>query len=132
MSNEARERGTVARTRTHRTAPSRVHGAAAPAKARHPERRPAGGTDRRRVADAPAAPQRRNAATPLARRSAQQVRRAPALQMTFRAGNPRRRLIMLFVGSALVFVAVVLRVTFLQTAGSQSLVAAGKAQRVSE
>jgi cell division protein FtsI (penicillin-binding protein 3) len=54
------------------------------------------------------------------------------MQMTFRAGNPRRRLIALFVGSVLVFVAVILRVTFLQTAGSQSLVAAGRAQRVSE
>jgi cell division protein FtsI (penicillin-binding protein 3) len=52
--------------------------------------------------------------------------------MTFRAGNPRRRLLVVFIGSIAVFVAVILRVTFLQTAGSESLVAAGRAQRVSE
>ena len=38
----------------------------------------------------------------------------------------------MFVISVLLFAAVVARVAFLQTAGSESLVAAGKAQRVSE
>lgn len=52
--------------------------------------------------------------------------------MTFRAGNTRRRLVAVFVISMLLFLAVVARVAFLQTAGSDSLVAAGKAQRVSE
>ena len=52
--------------------------------------------------------------------------------MTFRAGEPRRRLVAVFVISVLLFGAVVARVAFLQTAGSESLVAAGKAQRVSE
>jgi cell division protein FtsI (penicillin-binding protein 3) len=52
--------------------------------------------------------------------------------LTFRAGDTRRRLVAVFVISVLLFVAVVARVAFLQTAGSDSLVAAGKAQRVSE
>jgi len=54
------------------------------------------------------------------------------INLTFRAGNTRRRLVAVFVISVLLFVAVVARVAFLQTAGSDSLVAAGKAQRVSE
>lgn len=54
------------------------------------------------------------------------------INLTFRAGNTRRRLVAVFVISVLFFVAVVARVAFLQTAGSDSLVAAGKAQRVSE
>ncbi len=52
--------------------------------------------------------------------------------MTFRAGDTRRRLVAVFIISVLLFGAVVARVAFLQTAGSDSLVAAGKAQRVSE
>ena len=54
------------------------------------------------------------------------------INLTFRAGDTRRRLVAVFVISVLLFVAVVARVAFLQTAGSDSLVAAGKAQRVSE
>ena len=54
------------------------------------------------------------------------------INLTFRAGDSRRRLVAVFVISVLLFVAVVARVAFLQTAGSDSLVAAGKAQRVSE
>lgn len=54
------------------------------------------------------------------------------INLTFRAGDTRRRLVAVFVISVLLFVAVVARVAFLQTAGSGSLVAAGKAQRVSE
>ena len=54
------------------------------------------------------------------------------INLTFRAGDSRRRLLAVFVISVLLFVAVVARVAFLQTAGSDSLVAAGKAQRVSE
>ncbi len=60
-------------------------------------------------------------------------RRQPAgFTVSFRAGEPRRRLVAVFVLSVLLFGAVVARVAFLQTAGSDSLVAAGKAQRVSE
>ncbi len=54
------------------------------------------------------------------------------INLTFRAGDSRGRLVAVFVISVLLFVAVVARVAFLQTAGSESLVAAGKAQRVSE
>ena len=54
------------------------------------------------------------------------------INLTFRAGDTRRRLVAVFVISVLLFAAVVARVAFLQTAGSDSLVAAGKAQRVSE
>lgn len=56
----------------------------------------------------------------------------PALRMTFRAGNPRSRLLAVFLGSIVLFSIVIARVAFLQTAGSNSLVAAGRAQRVSE
>ncbi len=52
--------------------------------------------------------------------------------MHFRSGDPRRRLQLVFVVSMLLFLAVIGRVVFLQTAGSDSLVAAGRAQRVSE
>ena len=63
-----------------------------------------------------------------------QTKRAtkPGVTLTFRAGDTRRRLVAVFVLSVLLFVAVVARVAFLQTVGSDSLVAAGKAQRVSE
>ncbi len=54
------------------------------------------------------------------------------INLTFRAGDTRRRLVAVFVISVLLFAAVIARVAFLQTAGSDSLVAAGKAQRVSE
>jgi len=52
--------------------------------------------------------------------------------MHFRSGDPRRRLQLVFVVSMLLFLAVIGRVVFLQTAGSDSLVAAGRAQRVTE
>jgi len=54
------------------------------------------------------------------------------ISLTFRAGDTRKRLVAVFVITVLLFAAVVARVAFLQTAGSDSLVAAGKAQRVSE
>jgi len=54
------------------------------------------------------------------------------INLTFRAGDTRKRLVAVFVITVLLFAAVVARVAFLQTAGSDSLVAAGKAQRVSE
>ncbi|MBI4883271.1 MAG: penicillin-binding protein 2 [Actinobacteria bacterium] len=50
----------------------------------------------------------------------------------YRAGDPRRRLQVVFVVAVLLFAAVIGRVAFLQTAGSDDLRAAGKAQRVSE
>ena len=52
--------------------------------------------------------------------------------MQFRSGDPRRRLQVVFVVSMLLFLAVIGRVVFLQTAGSNALLAAGRAQRVSE
>jgi len=52
--------------------------------------------------------------------------------MSFTAGDTRRRLVAVFIISVVLFSAVVARVAFLQTAGSDSLRAAGKAQRVSE
>ena len=83
-------------------------------------------TDRRRKVAAPA-PRRDS------RRRAKPARhRAAGVTLTFRAGDPRRRLVAVFVVATLLFLAVVARVAFLQTAGSDSLLAAGKAQRVSE
>ncbi|MGB8860687.1 MAG: penicillin-binding protein 2, partial [Ilumatobacteraceae bacterium] len=72
-------------------------------------------------------------ARPLQKRVKKTKRQQPAgYTMTFRAGEPRRRLVAVFIISVLLFGAVVARVAFLQTAGSDSLVAAGKAQRTSE
>lgn len=70
---------------------------------------------------------------PMQKRVAKRKRQQPAgFAMTFRAGDTRRRLVAVFVISVVLFGAVVARVAFLQTAGSDSLVAAGRAQRVSE
>jgi hypothetical protein len=81
-------------------------------------------------------PRRQVATTPPPRTRHRRVksarRRAPGITMTFRAGEPRKRLVAVFVVATLLFLAVVARVAFLQTAGSDSLRAAGKAQRVSE
>lgn len=52
--------------------------------------------------------------------------------MTFRAGDPRRRLLFVFALSALLFLAVIARVVILQTVGSDALLEAGRAQRVTE
>jgi len=68
---------------------------------------------------------------PLQKRVTKQ-RRTSGIVLTFRAGDPRKRLVAIFVISMLLFAAVVARVAFLQTAGSDSLVAAGRAQRVTE
>lgn len=54
------------------------------------------------------------------------------MTLTFRAGDSRRRLVAVFIVAMLLFVAVVGRVAYLQTTGSDSLRAAGKAQRTSE
>jgi cell division protein FtsI (penicillin-binding protein 3) len=58
--------------------------------------------------------------------------KSPAFRLSFRAGSTRRRLVAVFVISMLLFGAVIARVAYLQTVGSDSLLAAGKAQRVSE
>ena len=60
------------------------------------------------------------------------ARRENAIVMTFRAGNPRRRLIAVFVASLVLFVVVIGRVVYLQTAGADALRAAGYEQRVTE
>jgi cell division protein FtsI (penicillin-binding protein 3) len=52
--------------------------------------------------------------------------------ITFRAGDTRRRLLAVFIVSVIILVAVIVRVVYLQTAGSDRLVAAGKAQRTTE
>ena len=57
---------------------------------------------------------------------------APAFKINFRAGNTRRRLVAVFVISMLLFAAVIARVAYLQTVGGDTLVEAGRAQRVSE
>ncbi len=73
----------------------------------------------------------RRGARPLQRRQRKaQPPRTVALHFT--AGNPRRRLVALFVVSLVLFVAVIGRVAYLQTFGSESLLAAGRAQRVTE
>jgi cell division protein FtsI (penicillin-binding protein 3) len=56
-------------------------------------------------------------------------RKRPGILVTFRAGDTRRRLLVVFIGSVLVLASVIGRVVYLQTAGSDRLVAAGKAQR---
>jgi cell division protein FtsI (penicillin-binding protein 3) len=59
-------------------------------------------------------------------------RRSAGIHMTFRAGNTRKRMLFTLVMTAVLFIAVVGRVVFLQTVGGDTLVAAGRAQRVSE
>ena len=70
-------------------------------------------------------------AQPLQRRVPRD-RRTASNTIRFRSGDTRRRLQVVFVVSMLLFLAVIGRVVFLQTAGSDALLAAGKAQRVSE
>jgi cell division protein FtsI (penicillin-binding protein 3) len=60
------------------------------------------------------------------------ARRSNAIVMTFRAGDPRRRLIAVFVASLVLFMVVIGRVVYLQTAGADTLRAAGYEQRVTE
>ena len=111
-------------TRRHGTVPSRPAGRSAPARPTRPR-----GADRR-------PPVRRvGAAHPpshLRKRVPKARRRNPAFAITFRAGDHRRRLIAVFVVSMLLFLAVIGRVVYLQTAGADALRAAGKAQRVTE
>lgn len=52
--------------------------------------------------------------------------------ITLRAGDNRKRLQFMFVMSALLFAGVIVKVVYLQTAGSESLRAEGRAQRVRE
>jgi cell division protein FtsI (penicillin-binding protein 3) len=127
-SHSARSHGT-------RTTPAKPVTTRSTASSRTPTARHSAGstasrtvTDTRRKATTAAAPPRRERR----RRVKSTRRRAPGVTMTFRAGDPRRRLVAVFVVATLLFAAVVARVAFLQTAGSESLVAAGKAQRVSE
>ena len=63
---------------------------------------------------------------------AKRTKRPPAIKLTFRAGDVRRRLVTVFLISTLLFLAVIVRVAYLQTAGRDPLLAAGKAQRVTE
>lgn len=56
----------------------------------------------------------------------------PATTISFRAGDSRRRLVAVFIVAMLLFTAVVGRVAYLQTTGSDKLKAAGKAQRTTE
>ena len=69
---------------------------------------------------------------PHAHRSARGKQPPGGFTLTFRAGDPRRRLVAVFIVAMLLFAAVVGRVAYLQTTGSESLRAAGKAQRTTE
>lgn len=135
------------RTRTHgRVAPATARAKRAPQPSRpgaRPATRtaPASRTTRTtptRTAPARTAPAARRAAPKPALRDHRDLRakRAPrrssAIRLTFRAGDMRKRLIFVFVASAVLFGAVVARVVYLQTVGSDTLVEAGRAQRVSE
>jgi len=60
------------------------------------------------------------------------AKKPATIRLTFRAGNPRARMLFVLGLTAVVFLAVIGRVVFLQTVGSDTLVAAGRAQRVSE
>ena len=112
-----------------KTPASRASGTASPASSRRtPASAPARQQRNHRGRSAPAL-QKRVKST---KRTKHAERQPAGLLLTFRAGEPRRRLVAVFVISVLLFAAVVARVAFLQTAGSESLVAAGKAQRVSE
>ncbi|MDO9176644.1 MAG: hypothetical protein Q7V62_17695, partial [Actinomycetota bacterium] len=142
----ARTRGRT-HSRSHERTPSRPAGAAGRATAAPTSRTPA---TRRPATRQPATRQpatrqpatrhpRSVTSTAPAQRPALKKRvrtpkrgRSAAMTMNFRAGDSRRRLLAVFVVSMLLFLAVVARVAFLQTAGSDSLLAAGKAQRVSE
>ena len=144
-SSRARRDVPAVGSRSHgaRSHGSRSHGtraaAARPAKGRTSESpRPTSGRSGTSRSAAPRmADTRRNVAPATPRRERRRRvkttrRRAPGVTMTFRPGDPRRRLVAVFVVATLLFLAVVARVAFLQTAGSDSLLAAGKAQRVSE
>jgi cell division protein FtsI (penicillin-binding protein 3) len=115
------------RTRSHgRVAPAPARAKRAPQPSR-PAARPATRT----------APSTRTAPKPALRdhrdpRAKRAPRRTSSFRVTFRAGDMRRRLVFVFVASAVLFGAVVARVVYLQTVGSESLVQAGRAQRVSE
>lgn len=75
-------------------------------------------------------------AKPLQKRTLQKrtlrKRHTPYVVSNFRSGDHRRRLQIVFVVSILLFAAVIARVVYLQTAGSEALIAAGREQRVSE
>jgi cell division protein FtsI (penicillin-binding protein 3) len=156
---DPRRVATDPRARRAESATPRTHGRRAPAGKAPASKAPAGKAPARRApasrasgTASPASSGRTPASAPARQQRNHRGRSAPALQkrvkstkrtkhakrqpagllLTFRAGEPRRRLVAVFVISVLLFAAVVARVAFLQTAGSESLVAAGKAQRVSE
>ena len=130
------------RTRTHgarshgRTAPKpapKSAGRRGPQPSRPAAPRPTSGRPAPAARRAPAvkqAPPARSTAALRAKRAPR--RRTPGFQMTFRAGDTRKRMQFVFVLTALLFLAVIARVAILQTVGSDSLVEAGRAQRVSE
>ncbi|MDP2290900.1 MAG: penicillin-binding protein 2 [Actinomycetota bacterium] len=130
-----------AHTRSHERTPSRPTGAAGRSKVAPTSRTPA--TRRPTTRPTTRQPATRHPRSVTSKAPAQRPAlkkrgrtpkrgRSAAMTMNFRAGDSRRRLLAVFVVSMLLFLAVVARVAFLQTAGSDSLLAAGKAQRVSE
>jgi cell division protein FtsI/penicillin-binding protein 2 len=106
------------RTRTHGTLPAPVRVATK----RVPKKAPA------------AAPRRAPLRHAVSGRPAARATKArpTGLRVAFRAGNPRGRMLFMLGLTALVFTAIIVRVVWLQTGGSDTLVAAGRAQRVSE
>ncbi|MFZ4719643.1 MAG: peptidoglycan D,D-transpeptidase FtsI family protein [Ilumatobacteraceae bacterium] len=119
--SDSRRTTTATRTRTH----GRVAPAPAPARARRAAQ-PA------RRAPQPARPVQPARPDLRAKRVPKPKKTTPAITVTFRAGDMRRRMQVAFVVIALLFTAVIARVAFLQTVGGETLVEAGRAQRVSE
>ena len=97
--------------------------------------RDAGRQLKRRSAPAPTVSSRHAQArplvkvTPTSRRPKGPRRVVPGV---FRAGTPRRRLLALLVGAAVVFGAILFRITMLQTADAQTYTLAGTQQRTQE
>jgi cell division protein FtsI (penicillin-binding protein 3) len=120
-------RTTSGRTTSARTSAGRTAAPRTPTAHRSPQ--PSRPTTRSAPAVKKAPPARSSAAL-RAKRAPR--RRTPGFQMTFRAGDTRKRMQFVFVLTALLFLAVIARVAILQTVGSDSLVEAGRAQRVSE
>ena len=105
------------------TKPTRTSASARPARPRTPSPASPQPRPRRRR------PTHQHESRPLQRRVRQQRRPKPGI---FRAGDPRRRLLAIFVIVVLFFAAVLVRVAMLQTTHAQSYIDAGSAQRTRE
>ena len=132
MSGDIRNRPSRDGQRSHRHQPTRSHKPT-------PSHQPARGHRRIEVAErartggrSGSSTDRRRSPQPLQKKVPKAGRRQRAIILHLRAGDHRRRLRVVFVVSLILFGLVIGEVVYLQTAGSESLKAAGLAQRVRE